>query len=277
MASLFGASPPPSWSAASVSVSKPSPRAPSVSAPSSRSAESSLTFGVSVVDSTGPGSFRTVGAATAFLSSATSSSSLSVAPHLAVYARLGKGTVVLVASPAPLQDRMIERADNAAFAIDIAGTRGVSVAFDEYDHGYGRTGSGVGGLPPWWKAGLLIALCAAAVWMASASRRFGPPQRSDRSLAPSRIGYVDAVATLLSTAPHDRIGPLASPMQRRAREALCRRVGIAMDAPDDEIERTAAVAGIPSELVRATLSQPRNADDFVRTARASSELARTSR
>lgn len=170
LSALLGNSQGPQWSASQL--------------PSSSSVGSGpLVFGVKQVDSAGPGSWTATGKTTALL--------VSGGDYLAVSARVGAGTLVLLSSPAPLQNRLIGQADNAAFAIDIAGSGGRPVLFDEYDHGYGRAGSGVGGLPASWKAALLLAFVAVLVWMLSASRRFGPPEKPERELAPPRVAYVD--------------------------------------------------------------------------------------
>ena len=139
-----------------------------------------LVFGVSQVDSTGPGAWSTTGDASPLLASGgtggTSGTSGTFGDqYLALSVHVGAGTLVLLSSPAPLQNRLIGEADNAAFSLDITSK---SVVFDEYDHGYGRPGNGVGGLPGSWKAALLLALAAVLVWMLSASRRFGPPENT---------------------------------------------------------------------------------------------------
>ncbi len=250
-------------------------------------ASSPLVFGVSQVDSTGPGSWSTTGGTTPLLASTGTDQKM----YLAVSARVGVGTLVLLSSPAPLQNRLLGQADNAAFAIDLAGSAGAtgalgpgssggsasasgrSVIFDEYDHGYGRAGGGIGGLPGSWKAALLLALIAVLVWMLSASRRFGPPEKAERELAPPRVAYVDAIATLLSTAHSESVASAAEPLQVRARATLCRRAGVSAGASDEEIARAAASAGLSGELVQAVLRTPRSADDLVAVSRASAELA----
>ena len=101
-----------------------------------------LVFGVSEVDSTGPGAWSTAQGTTPLLASTGTFGD----HYLALSDRVGAGTLVLLSSPAPLQNRLIGEADDAAFSIDIA-SRSVtsrSVVFDEYDHGYGRPGNGVG-------------------------------------------------------------------------------------------------------------------------------------
>ncbi len=248
----------PEWSANAVTNAEPV-------------ASNPLEFGVSQVDSTGPGSWSTAGGTTPLLASSATNPRV----YVAVYARIGAGTVVLLSSPAPLQNRLLGQADNAAFAIDITGPTGTtgsgaprSVIFDEYDHGYGRAGSGIGGLPGSWKAALLLALAAILVWMLSAARRFGPPEKAERELPPPRVSYVDAIATVLSTAQSESVASAAEPLQVRARTTLCRRAGVSADASDDEIARAAASAGLSGELVRTVLSTPRSADDLIAVGRA---------
>jgi hypothetical protein len=244
---------------------------------------SPLVFGASQVDSTGPGSWSTTGATSPLLASSGTQGG-----YLAVSARVGDGTLVLLSSPSPLQNRLIGQADNAAFAIDIAdptssaaapgaasgtGTSGRSVVFDEYDHGYGRAGSGIGGLPGSWKAALLLAFIAVLVWMLSASRRFGPPEKDSRELAPPRAAYVEAMATLLSTADPKSVASVAEPLSSRARIALCRRAGVPVDASDEEIANAAASSGLPGDLVAAVLRTPRSGEDLVAVGRAAAEFA----
>jgi hypothetical protein len=249
----LGLAAPPTWSANSIT------DAHSVSS-------SPLLFGVGQVDSTGPGSWLSLGDADPLLSSGSS--------YLAVSEPVGAGTLVLLASAAPLQNRLIGQADNAAFAIDIGMSPAKAVAFDEYDHGYGQVGGGIAGLPSWWKAALLLALAAVILWLLSAARRFGPPEDADRVLAPPRVAYVEAMATLLSTASPERAAGATAAVQVRARDGLCRRIGVPSDAPDDEIARVAASTAVPADLVATVLSTPRTADELVAVGRASAELAR---
>ena len=54
---------------------------------------------------------------------------------LVVTARAGRGTVVALADPSPLQNRRLAYADNAALGLALAGDR--PVAFLETVHGYG--------------------------------------------------------------------------------------------------------------------------------------------
>ena len=194
--------------------------------------------------------------------------------YLALTQRVGNGTLVLLASAAPLQNHLIGEADNAVFGIDVGLSGAKLVAFDEYDHGFGQVGGGVGGLPRYWQAGLLLFLAAVLIWLLSAVRRFGPPEDSERVLPPPRVVYVDAVATLMSTAPPERAGSSTGSLRIRAREGLCRRIGLPRDASDPEVARVAATMGVPNELVTAVLGTPQTVDELVAVGRISAELSR---
>ncbi len=133
--------------------------------------------GVSVVEADpSDGAWDEVGGTTAILRSGGAS--------LALVANAGAGRVVLLASASPLRNQLLGQADNAAFALDLAGGPGRAVAFDEYAHGFGV--GGLGALPEHWKWALVVAGLAVALWMWSAARRFGPPQRAERVLPPAR-------------------------------------------------------------------------------------------
>jgi hypothetical protein len=189
-----------------------------------------------------------------------------------------RGTLVVLASASPLQNASLGRADDAAFGSDLAGPRGSMVAFDEYDHGFGRPGNGLAGLPASWRWGLGIALLAVLVWMLSAARRFGPPQQPDRIMVPARSQYVDAMATLLSTCPPERLVDAVAPVRDEARRRLCLRLGVPLGAPVDELfvalARSSGTSTIDRELIEAVRSPPRTAADVVAVGTALAQLER---
>jgi hypothetical protein len=252
MESMFPYGNAPGWSQMAVTTSTPT-------------GTSQFVYGVSTVASSGPGSWSNAGITTPLL--------VSGGVSLALFAQVGAGSVILLGSPAPLQDRLIGEADNAAFALDISGGLGAPVVFDEYDHGYGQTGGGYGGLPDYWKAAFVVALIAVLVWMWSASRRLGPPEEKERLLAPARVRYVDAMATLLSTAEPEELPSVGFGLQARARSELCRVVGVSVQASDDEVARAARSVGIDESLIRAALVPPGSSDEMVYAGRAVAELA----
>jgi hypothetical protein len=163
---------------------------------------------------------------------------------LALLATSGPGRLVLLASPSPFYNGLLGDADNAAFALNLAGgahsTR--PVVFDEYDHGFGRQQAGLSGLPGHWKAGLLIALLAVALAMVGAARRFGPPAPADRELIPPRAEHLDAMATLLASGSPDRLAEAADPVRLAARRELQQRLKLGHDATEAEWSAALAAA-----------------------------------
>lgn len=190
---------------------------------------------------------------------------------LAVDASVGRGTLFLLASTTPLQNSQLARADDAAFALDLAGPAGAPVAFDEYDHGLGRSGTGLDALPTHWKVALVLALLAALVWMWSAARRFGPPQQVERELIPPRVAHVDAMAALLASGSTERMAAAAAPLREQGRLHLRRALRAPADATDEQLAQLAASAGAGSvspETVGALLTTPRSAAGLIDEGRA---------
>ncbi len=182
--------------------------------------------GVTVVDcDPSGGAWDVVGRTTAILRNGSAS--------LAVAADVGSGRVVLLASASPLRNALLGEADNAAFALDLAGGHGRAVVFDEYAHGFGS--GGIDALPGRWKWALLLAAAAALAWVWSAARRFGPPQDAERPMAPARAGYVEGLATVLAATDARSVGAAVEPVGRAARAALCRLVGVPEDTGDDAL------------------------------------------
>jgi Domain of unknown function (DUF4350) len=113
---------------------------------------------------------------------------------LLLMARSGRGTVALLADAAPLQNRLLATADDAALGLALAGGRPVD--FLETVHGYGAA-RGLAGLPSrvqWMLAGLALAALV-ALW--GLGRRLGPPEDAERPLPPPRAEFVDALAAAL--------------------------------------------------------------------------------
>jgi hypothetical protein len=215
--------------------------------------------GVSVVDADpSGGAWDQVGTTTPILRRADVS--------LAVVANVGAGRVVLLASASPLRNGFLGDADNAAFALDLAGGPGRAVAFDEYVHGFG--GGGLGALPSRWRWALLVAGLSALVWMWSAARRFGPPEAAERVFPPARVEYVEGLATVLAATDTRRVGEAVAPVQRAARASLCRYVGVPDDVPDETVAAAARSAGLPDELVRVALVPPTDKESALATGQA---------
>lgn len=115
---------------------------------------------------------------------------------------LGRGRLLLVADPSPVQNRGLARADDAVLALELAGPRGTPVAFLESVHGFGRA-SGLAALPSSWRWGLALLALAGGCWVLSQARRLGPPDVPERDLPPPRADYVEAIAMAMLRADRD--------------------------------------------------------------------------
>jgi hypothetical protein len=196
---------------------------------------------------------------------------------LALETPVGRGSLVLLASTAALHNADLAYADDAAFALDLAGSDRAPVTFDEYDHGLGRAGTGLAGLPSHWKVALLLTLLAVLAWMWSAARRFGPPQRADRELIPARVAHVDAMASLLASGDVDRLAAGAATLQNEGREMLRRILRAGPHATDEQLIELAAAGAVPSvplEVAAALLRAPESERDVIAEGRAFATLAR---
>jgi len=180
---------------------------------------------------------------------------------------VGRGTAVLVADPSPLQNRLLDRADNALLALDLAASR--PVMFAEGAHGYGRS-RGLGRIPTGWKLALGGLVLAALVGMVAKGRRLGPPEDDARPLPPPRRAYVDALATTLSRT-RDPTRSLA-PLQAAARAGLARRGGLAPDAGTDELAAFARGLGWPDDEIRALTGALQTDDEVLAAGRALARL-----
>ena len=167
---------------------------------------------------------------------------------LALGRSLGRGQAILVSDPSPLQNRLLDEADNAAFGLALAGDR--PVVFVESVHGYGPA-SGVDAIPTrwWWVFGGL--LLAAVVLALARGRRLGPPELPDRELPPARVEFADALAIQLAKVRPR--GEAASVARRVVRERLSRDLRLPADAADHELRAAAVARGWEPASVEAAL------------------------
>jgi hypothetical protein len=156
----------------------------------------------------------------------------------AVQVSYGRGSVVALADPSPVTNAWLDRADNAWFAVRIAGGDGRRVMFSEHGHGYG-TSSGFAALPARWKTALWFAAFAAVIGAWAAGKRLGPADVATDTPPPERVRYIYAVASTLART-RDREGA-ADPLRARGRELLARRSG-RRDLADEVSVRAAARA-----------------------------------
>jgi hypothetical protein len=171
--------------------------------------------------------------------------------------QVGLGEIFFLADASPLENAYLARADDAAFALGLAGNAARPVAFAEGTHGFGEA-RGLSAIPTPWKLALLILAGAAVVLAWSRSRRFGPPDRPARELSPPRAEYVRALAVTLERA-RDPAGALA-PLQQWARLHIARRAHLRSDASPEDIDRAAIALGF-SEAERAAIWYPPTDDN----------------
>jgi hypothetical protein len=256
--SLLGPVAPPRWQAATAGTTHPVTVLPEVA-------------GLHSVVSSGTGSF-----APPLTGSAEPTPLLRGTGGVLAMVVRGRGTVILLASSSALDNASLGRADNAALALDLVAP-GAPVVFDEYDHGFGRPGTGLAGLPASWRFALGFLLLAVFVWILSASRRFGPPDGARRITVPPRVLYVDAMATLLSTRSSDQVVEAVAPVRDEARRRLCRRLGLPIDAPDqilaERLDRTPDLIGLPGGLADTVLRPLVSDEDVMAVGRVLSALA----
>ncbi len=164
---------------------------------------------------------------------------------LVVVAAAGQGRVVAIADASPLQNRLLARADNAAFGLASVGD-GRPVAFAEAQHGYGR-GIGVAAVPSRWRWALAGGFLATIVWMWSRGRRLGPADEIDRDELPARRAYVEAMAGALARTREPEV--VVAPLQERARRRLAERHGLPADALEERLRQAATGRGLsPAEV-----------------------------
>jgi len=158
---------------------------------------------------------------------------------LLLVAQLGRGRLLLLSDSSPLQNRNLAKADDARFALGLAGGPARRVVFFENYHGYG-TGSGLSAIPFRWRTALLIEAAAMLTFVFARVRRLGPAEREQRDLPPPRVDYVRSLASSLARTK-DRttaLEPLRAAVQAQ------RRGEPDEEAPDDEIGLGRAFARI---------------------------------
>ncbi|WCB91685.1 hypothetical protein DSM104299_00358 [Baekduia alba] len=114
-----------------------------------------------------------------------------------VVQRIGRGTATLVARADPLRNRALDRDDNAARALALAGAPARRVAFVESVHGY-HDARGLAALPDRVQTCLWLLGAAALAFLIWRGRRLGPPEGQARVLPPPRRAHVEALAAALA-------------------------------------------------------------------------------
>ena len=165
---------------------------------------------------------------------------------------VGSGEIVFLADPSPLENGYLAAADNAAFALELAGDAGRTVVFAEGVHGVDAH-RGFSAVPGAWKLALLLLAVAALAFVWSRAKRFGPPDRTARELPPARAEYVDALSVSLERTRSPAVA--LAPAQHWARERLASRAGLGPAPGDAALARAARALGC-SDAEIASLLHP---------------------
>jgi Domain of unknown function (DUF4350) len=243
----------PVWTSASVSSS--SPIVPVAE-----------TAGVADVESDGAGAWGTANATLPVLGKPGRS--------LVTVANVGSGRIVLLADSSPLQNHLLDHADNAELGLSIAGSAQRPVAFEEGVHGFGGR-SGLAGLPTRWKWTLVGLLLAALLMVAARFRRLGPVQPASPPPLPPRRAHVDAIAGALARTVDPADG--VRTVQRHARELALRRTGLPPDADEASTAEAAGRLGLSSIEARALTVNTLSDDDVLAAGSALAKLSGTAR
>lgn len=189
---------------------------------------------------------------------------------LLTVAEVGSGEILYLADAAPLENRGLAAADNAAMALALAGEGARPVVFAEGVHGYGASG-GWRAIPDTWKLALGGLAAAALLLMWARGHRLGPPEQVSRPFPPARREHVVALAAAIArTRSH---AETAVPLQGAVRRRLATRFGLAPDASNDDFDRAGVAAGMDEEERRAALESVKTLQDLLAAGRALARLS----
>ena len=219
------------------------------------------TAGVTRVRTAGEGRWRSAGRAQRALGTRGGA--------LLLLATAGQGRIALLADASPLQNRLLDEADNAALALALGGEG--PLAFVESVHGYGPA-RGLAALPARFGWALIGLALAALCFGVARGRRLGPPEPERRDLAPPRRAYVDSLAATM--AKGKQRDEAVAPVRAEARRLLAKRAGLGRESDDEAWFAAGRAAGLDAEATRALLGPARDDVTVVATGRALAGLAR---
>jgi hypothetical protein len=171
-------------------------------------------------------------------------------PPVVIAMGVGDGQIIYLADGSMLWNERIVH--NAAWAVSLLAEG--PVRFDEVRHGFAAAPAAesptglLAALPTRVRNTVLLLLPVLAVALVTYGRRFGPPERTERVLAPPRRELVDAMTGLLSRT-NDPV-TAGEPVLRRLRSALTTSAGLPADATEDEIIDSSHRLGLDPGLVR---------------------------
>ena len=193
---------------------------------------------------------------------------------LLAVATAGGGRVLLLANAAPLQNRLLAHADNAALGLALAGPKERHAVFLESYHGYGSA-SGLAAIPARWWIGFGLLGLAALTLMIASGRRFGPPQAAARDLAPPRREYVESLAGVLARSQPREAA--VRPVRARIQQLIGGPPGLEQAATDSELRARAVERGVREADADALAHPARSDSDVVALGRVLEQVERQSR
>lgn len=182
---------------------------------------------------------------------------------------VGAGRAVLFANTSPLQNRLLDHADNAALGLGVVGSANRRVDFVESVHGYSPA-SGFGAVPWSWRVALGGLVLAALALMLARGRRLGPAEAEGRDLPPPRRVYVESLAAVLARTkrPEESIEAVRAEAQRR----LAQRAELEAVSGDEPLRAVGRRAGLTDDELDAVLSTVRGKSGVLDAGRALAKL-----
>jgi len=111
---------------------------------------------------------------------------------------LGRGRIVAVADPTIFTNRLLGKADNARLALSLlGGSPPLTVAFDEFAHGYGRSESAWLVLPGPLRVALIVMGVLCSIALGGSTIRFVPAAAPLLASDPNSAAYLVSLARLL--------------------------------------------------------------------------------
>ena len=201
------------------------------------------TVDVNEVESAGPGSWADdTGQAVSVVAGDRGS--------IVAIAAVGAGRAILVADPSPLQNRLLDHADNAALGLALAGEKDRTVRFLESVHGY-RPATGFAAVPWSWRIALGGLALAALTLMLARGRRLGPPEAEGRELPPPRRVYVESLAAVLGRTK--RPDEAAEPVRAEVKRRLTRWAELASPEDVEALQTAGRRAGLTDDELSSVL------------------------
>ena len=173
-------------------------------------------------------------------------------PQLVVTRRIGRGEMLLVADDTPLQNSLLGRRDNAAFALALAGSRR-EVVFADASSGT-RAATGWDAVPSGWKIALIGGAFALLLTTIARGRRIGAAEPSERLLDPPRRATADVLAGGLERSHRPALALYS--LGAAARRHIIDLARLEPDADGPTLVAAAVAAGWDPEDAAALVNPP---------------------